>query len=525
MSIINIYTNISNSYDKYNNNDKYSNNELFLKLQNLDSIYTQKNITKLDALDKYNTSAKELYGEVFTPFNVIDNMIDILPLNIFTNPKYKFLDPGAGRGNISIKIYLKLMSGLENFKKNKQERHDYIIKNMLYLIEIQENNIQYLKYLFGEDANIYKIDYLSYKPNIKFDVIISNPPYNSKGFKKVPTNIKLDKKRDGITIWTQFVYHNFSHLKPKQHLLLIIPSIWMKPDRAGIYNLLTSYQLKNIRCFNASDMNTLFKKQAQTPTSIVYCINIKYKSISNNKSLILYDKIHNTYFDYKYNYPDPIPLANASILNKMQYSDSRIDTDNIFNKSKFESMYDYNILTIKRSNIVKPGTILKTEKQDTFIYPNIRTAKLSCKYKNNKKNVKLVVEWSDKPLAYYNMSKLVLPHKMNGFPILDLKGEYGISNRDNFIFLSSDTNYLKKLEKLFSTYTFILLFDCTRYRMRYLENYIFKLIPNMNNYFSIYKDKDINDTTLASYYNFDKDEIDAINQLRKLNYTFKYIKS
>ena len=69
-----------------------------------------------------------------------------------------------------------------------------------------------------------------------------------------------------------------------------------------------------------------------------------------------------------------------------------------------------------------------------------------------------------------------------------------------------------------------MLFDCTRYRMRYLENYIFKLIPNMDSYFSIYKDKDINDTTLASYYMFDQNEINAINQLRKLNYTFKYVK-
>ena len=47
----------------------------------------------------------------------------------------------------------------------------------------------------------------------------------------------------------------------------------------------------------------------------------------------------------------------------------------------------------------------------------------------------------------------------------------------------------------------------------------------INNPSLAYKDKDINDATLASYYNFDQDEIDAINQLRKLNYTFKYIKS
>ena len=183
MSIINIVTNISN-------NDKYDNNKLSLNLQNLDSITSKKKSNKLDISNNCNIYAKQLYGEVFTPFTIIDNMIDILPPNVFTNPKYKFLDPGAGRGNISIKIYLKLMSGLNNFKKNKQERHNYIIKNMLYLIEIQENNIKYLKSLFGEDANIYKIDYLSYKPNIKFDVIISNPPYNSKGFKKVPTNKK-----------------------------------------------------------------------------------------------------------------------------------------------------------------------------------------------------------------------------------------------------------------------------------------------------------------------------------------------
>ena len=73
----------------------------------------------------------------------------------------------------------------------------------------------------------------------------------------------------------------------------------------------------------------------------------------------------------------------------------------------------------------------------------------------------------------------------------------------------------------FATKTALYLFECTRYRMKYLEKYIFELLPDvnkLNNFPTI-----INDETIAEYYKLTKMEIDAINNLHKKKYTFKYV--
>ena len=36
-------------------------------------------------------------------------------------------------------------------------------------------------------------------------------------------------------------------------------------------------------------------------------------------------------------------------------------------------------------------------------------------------------------MKFFEESKIVLPHKMYGFPYIDKDGAYGISNRDNYI--------------------------------------------------------------------------------------------
>ena len=53
----------------------------------------------------------------------------------------------------------------------------HIIENMLYMIDININHIEYLHSLFNYKNNIICIDFLNYDTNIVFDVIISNPPY------------------------------------------------------------------------------------------------------------------------------------------------------------------------------------------------------------------------------------------------------------------------------------------------------------------------------------------------------------
>ena len=82
-------------------------------------------------------------------------------------------------------------------------------------------------------------------------------------------------------------------------------------------------------------------------------------------------------------------------------------------------------------------------------------------------------------MAFYGNKKLVMGHKMYGFPFIDYKGEYGISNRDNYVILSEDNYILERLCEFFSNKLALYLFETTRYRMKYLERYIFQLLPDI----------------------------------------------
>ena len=134
-------------------------------------------------------------------------MFEAIPKELFSNPDLKWLDPGAGTGYFSMYLFNKLNIGLSKKIPNKNERHNHIIRNMMYMVEIQQKNIEHLLNLFGEDANIIHEDYTLLKSKIKFDIIIGNPPYNSKGLKKVPTQKGINKKLDGKTIWISFINH------------------------------------------------------------------------------------------------------------------------------------------------------------------------------------------------------------------------------------------------------------------------------------------------------------------------------
>ena len=92
-----------------------------------------------------------------------------------------------------------------------QKRKDHIIKNMIYLIEYNRDNIT-IKERFGKDVNVIVV-LLNWEPNIEFDFVIGNPPYNCNGVKKVPTKSNVDKKQDGKTIWTEFIKKNISIFK------------------------------------------------------------------------------------------------------------------------------------------------------------------------------------------------------------------------------------------------------------------------------------------------------------------------
>jgi hypothetical protein len=118
--------------------------------------------------------------------------------------------------------------------------------------------------------------------------------------------------------------------------------------------------------------------------------------------------------------------------------------------------------------------------------------------------------------VHANQPKLVLAHKMYGFPYYDVSGVYGISNRDNYVILNKTPEDFVKLQQFFSTKFALYIFEATRYRMKYLEKYIFNMIPDI----TVIPDfpSDINDETIAMYFSLSNTEIKAIQNHTKKAY-------
>lgn len=76
--------------------------------------------------------------EVFTPPEVANAMLDMLPQELFSDPKTTFLDPGCKSGVYLREIAKRLLKGLEPIFPDLQERTEHIFKNQLYGIAITE---------------------------------------------------------------------------------------------------------------------------------------------------------------------------------------------------------------------------------------------------------------------------------------------------------------------------------------------------------------------------------------------------
>lgn len=439
---------------------------------------------------KVNIKNKLNYGEIHTDFKVIEKMFNLIPEKHFLNLNLRWLDPGCGFGYFSMILFKKLNETLKKALPDSEIRKKHIIENMIFMIEINEEYKNYLRDMFGDSANIISNDFLTYESKKKFDIVLGNPPFNFQGMKKVPTNLKLKKKKDGKTIWGDFIKKAVSLLNLNGLLLFIVPSIWMKPDRFKLYDYITQYKLHYIHCFSNTEMNKLFRGEAQTPS----CFFLLQKK-STDKKVLLYDKCYQKYSLFNFNPGLPIPVFGVSIINKL-----------------LPYVEKYGNLNVIKTNMPSKKIKFNLSKNDEYSHANIKT----CILTNNKPS--LSINYSDSQCPYANQKKIVLAHGMYGFPFVDFDGTYGISNRDKYVYLNDSYEQLNKVKAFLSSKFALYIFETTRYRMKYLEKYCFKFIPNILN-IPDFPD-DINDKSIAKYFNFSNQDIEHIENLHKKNYLF-----
>jgi hypothetical protein len=191
---------------------------------------------KTEALSVRKTE-KDKFGEVFTPLKLMKDMLTQLPPEVWRDPTKKWLDPATGIGNFPMMVYAGLMIGLADHPDfiDSVVRSEHIIRNMLYMVELNPDSCTRIRTIFGSAANLwcdsFLVDRMVFPDGTtrEFDVIVGNPPFNA-------DQTHEGKKGGGSNLWPKFVEKSLDGdlLKPNGYLLFVHPALWRKPpsDRA-----------------------------------------------------------------------------------------------------------------------------------------------------------------------------------------------------------------------------------------------------------------------------------------------------
>jgi hypothetical protein len=85
-------------------------------------------------IEEKRKARRKQTGEDFTPAALVNEILDQLPAEVWTNPEKTWLDPAAGNGNFLVEVKRRLMEA------GHSEEH--ILRNMIFAADLMPDNCE-----------------------------------------------------------------------------------------------------------------------------------------------------------------------------------------------------------------------------------------------------------------------------------------------------------------------------------------------------------------------------------------------
>ena len=328
-----------------------------IKLFNKIKALVDKDINKMDHIKdvvlmlreyvKIADVEKKKYGEVMTPLDLVKEMLNTLPKEVWSNPNLKWLDPANGTGPYPIMVIYKLMNGLKDWEPDDEKRYKHIVENMIYVAELQPKNM--FLYMCAVDPfdkyklNVYTGSYLEKEFDyhmkniwgIEKYIIIGNPPYQ-----ELSTSDLKSSDQGRVKLWMKFVEKSLSMC---DMLLFITPNNWLSStchlneifkSRLIMAQVDSNYLKDNYFKSVGSTFSFYLLSNKKTKEDNVYFLSGKNKMENDILSLNLFPT-------------KDVTVESISIFEKVQ---RKINTNILFTREKYQLVDNVDLcISIDRS--------------------------------------------------------------------------------------------------------------------------------------------------------------------------------